>query len=167
MSDLNRVVLIGRLTRDAETKFTQNGQAVCKFSLAVNRKRKVGDQWEDEVGFFDAVLWGRQAETLNQYLTKGKQIGIDGELRQNRWEQDGQKHSKVEIFVNNVQLLGGGQGQGGQGGSYPQRTESSHSGESNWGGGDSHTPRSAAPRPASSSASNEGLSDHFSDDIPF
>ncbi|MDR1470186.1 MAG: single-stranded DNA-binding protein [Spirochaetaceae bacterium] len=159
MSDINRVVLVGRLTRDAETKFIQNGQAVCKFSLAVNRRRKVGDQWEDEASFFDAVLWGRQAETLNQYLTKGKQIAIEGELRQNRWEQDGQKHSKVEIVVSNVQLLGSGQGQGGQGsGSYSPRAESSPSGE-NWGGG-SRSQQSPA-------SSNEGVSDHFSDDIPF
>ena len=123
MTDLNRVVLIGRLTRDAETKFVQSGQAVCKFSLAVNRKRKVGDQWEDEVSFFDAVLWGRSAETLSQYLIKGKQIALDGELKQDRWEQDGQKRSKVEIVVNNIQLLGSAQGTGGQdGGSYPQRS---------------------------------------------
>ncbi|MDR0639207.1 MAG: single-stranded DNA-binding protein [Spirochaetaceae bacterium] len=159
MTDLNRVVLIGRLTRDAETKFVQNGQAVCKFSLAVNRKRKVGDQWEDEVSFFDAVLWGRQAETLSQYLIKGKQIALDGELKQDRWEQDGQKRSKVEIVVNNIQLLGSSQGMGGQGGgSYPQRTENSQSG-GNWGGG------SRPQQPPASS--NEGLSDHFSDDIPF
>lgn len=158
MTDLNRVVLIGRLTRDAETKFTQNGQAVCKFSLAVNRKRKVGDQWEDEASFFDAVLWGRQAETLNQYLTKGKQIAIEGELRQDRWEQDGQKRSKVEIVVNNIQLLGSGQGQGG--GAFPQRAESS------WGGGGGSYVQQSAP-PSSSSSSNEGLSDRFSDDIPF
>jgi single-strand DNA-binding protein len=154
MTDLNRVVLIGRLTRDAETKFIQSGQAVCKFSVAVNRKRKVGDQWEDEASFFDAVLWGRQAETLGQYLVKGKQIAIDGELKQDRWEQDGQKRSKIEIVVNNLQLLGSSQGQGGQSaGSYAPRTEGASGGGSR--------PR----QPAGSS--NEGVDDHFSDDIPF
>jgi single-strand DNA-binding protein len=157
MTDLNRVVLIGRLTRDAETKFIQSGQAVCKFSIAVNRKRKVGDQWEDEASFFDAVLWGRQAETLSQYLVKGKQIAIDGELRQDRWEQDGQKRSKVEIVVGNIQLLGSSQG-GQGGGSYAPRAESAPSGGS-WDGG------SRAQQPPASS--NESLSDHFSDDIPF
>ena len=60
MTDLNRVMLIGRLTRDAELKSIASGQAVCKFSLAVNRRRKNGDQWEDEANFFDVVLWGRQ-----------------------------------------------------------------------------------------------------------
>ncbi|MDR1231792.1 MAG: single-stranded DNA-binding protein [Spirochaetaceae bacterium] len=163
MTDLNRVVLVGRLTRDAEMKFTPGGLAVSKFSIAVNRSRKVGDQWEEEASFFDATLWGRSAESLSQYLIKGKQIALDGELRQDRWEQDGQKRSKVEIIVNNLQLLGGqGQGQGGQssGGSYASRGESSRGGEGSWGGGGSSTSR-PAPAP------KENLSDNFSDDIPF
>ncbi|MDR2398458.1 MAG: single-stranded DNA-binding protein [Spirochaetaceae bacterium] len=107
MADLNHVVLIGRLTRDAELKYTTSGQAVSKFSIAVNRRRKNGEQWVDEANFFDVVLWGRQGESLNQYLVKGKLIGVDGELRQDRWEQDGQNRSKVEIVANNLQLLGG------------------------------------------------------------
>ncbi|MDR1373704.1 MAG: single-stranded DNA-binding protein, partial [Treponema sp.] len=84
MADLNHAVLIGRLTRDAELKYTANGQAVCKFSIAVNRRKKSGDQWVDEANFFDIVLWGRQGESLNQYLVKGKLVGVDGELRQDR-----------------------------------------------------------------------------------
>ncbi|MDR2534572.1 MAG: single-stranded DNA-binding protein [Treponema sp.] len=107
MPDLNHVILIGRLTRDAELKYTANGQAVCKFSIAVNRRRKNGEQWVDEANFFDIVVWGRQGEALGQYLVKGKLIGVDGELRQDRWEQDGQNRSKVEIVANNLQLLGG------------------------------------------------------------
>jgi single-strand DNA-binding protein len=163
MSDLNRVVLVGRLTRDAELKFTPSGQAVCKFSIAVNRKRKVGEQWEEEASFFDATLWGRSGETLTQYLVKGKQIGLDGELRQDRWEQDGQKRSKIEIIVNNIQFLGSSQGSGGQsGGSYSPRGESSSGSEGNWSGGGSYTPRPASPPP-----SRENVSDNFSDDIPF
>jgi single-strand DNA-binding protein len=108
MADINHVVLVGRLTRDAELKYTANGQAVCKFSVAVNRRRKNGDQWVDEANFFDIVLWGKQGESLNQYLVKGKMIGVDGELRQDRWEQDGQNRSRVEIVAANIQLLGGG-----------------------------------------------------------
>ena len=91
--------MIGRLTRDAELKYTASGQAVCKFSIAVNRRRKNGDQWEDEANFFDIVVWGRQGESLNQYLVKGKMVGVDGELRQDRWQQDGQNRSKVEIVA--------------------------------------------------------------------
>ena len=108
MADINQVVLVGRLTRDAELKYTSSGTAVCKLSLAINRRIKKGDQWIDEANFFDVTLWGKQGEGLNQYLTKGKQIGVQGELRQSRWEDsDGQKKSKVEISAVNVQLLGG------------------------------------------------------------
>jgi single-strand DNA-binding protein len=110
MADLNFVTIIGRLTRDAELKYTSGGTAVCKFSIAVNRRRKAGDVWTDEASFFDVVLWGKPGEALNQYLGKGKQVGIDGELRQERWEKDGQNRSRVEIVANSVQLLGGKDG---------------------------------------------------------
>ena len=114
MGSINQVVLVGRLTRDAELRYTNNGNAVANFSLAVNSRRRRDDQWVDEAHFFDAVMFGRSAEAVSQYLTKGKQIGIEGELRQSRWEQDGQRRSKVEIFVRNLQLLGSrGDGMGG------------------------------------------------------
>jgi single-strand DNA-binding protein len=112
MADLNHVVLIGRLTREAELKYTSGGQAVCKFSIAVNRRKKNGDQWEDEANFFDIVVWGRQGESLHPYLVKGKMVGVDGELRQDRWQQDGQNRSRIEIIANYLQLLGGGQSSG-------------------------------------------------------
>ncbi len=106
MANINHVVLVGRLTRDAELKYISTGTAVSKFSLAINRRRKVDDQWTDEANFFDVVVWGKTAEALTPYLLKGKQIGIQGELRQNRWEQDGQPRSRVEINAFNIQLLG-------------------------------------------------------------
>lgn len=122
MADLNRVVLIGRLTRDAELKYTNTGVPLCRFSVANNYRRKVGDEWTEEASFFDAVLMGRRAEAISKYMTKGSQVGIEGELRQNRWEQDGQQRSRVEIFVTNVQFLGGrsGGGSGSGGGSAAQ-----------------------------------------------
>jgi single-strand DNA-binding protein len=117
VSDVNRVIVIGRLTRDAELKYTQAGFAISNFSVAVNRRRKNGEQWVDEANYFDVSLFGKQAETLKPYLVKGKQIAVEGELKQDRWEQDGQPRSKVVISASNVQLLGGGQGAaGGQGG---------------------------------------------------
>ena len=128
MADINHVVLVGRLTRDAELKYTASGQAVCKLGLAINRRRKVGEQWEDEAHYFDVVVWGRQGEALSQYLQKGKQVGVEGELRQDRWQQDGQNRSRVEIVANNIQLLGGtpgGQGPGpvSGGGSWSNKRE--------------------------------------------
>ncbi|MFA5467819.1 MAG: single-stranded DNA-binding protein [Sphaerochaetaceae bacterium] len=107
-NDTNIVVLIGRLTRDSELKYTQSGTAVSRFSVAVNRMKRSGDQREEEVSFFDIVVWGKIAEVLSPYLTKGKQVSIEGELRQSRWEQDGQSRSRVEVVARNLQLLGGG-----------------------------------------------------------
>ena len=122
MADINHVVLVGRLTRNAELKYTTSGGAVSKFGLAINQRRKKDDQWVDEAHFFDVVVWGKTAEALNQYLVKGKQVGIEGQLRQNRWEQDGQPRSKVEIVAQNVQLLGsrGGSQSGEESGPPPK-----------------------------------------------
>jgi len=111
--DTNCVVLVGRLTRDAELKTTSSGFAVSNFSIAVNYRKKQGDGWEDVANFFDITLFGKQAETLHQYLVKGKQVAISGELRQDHWQQDGQNRSKVVINANSVQLLGNGNSNGG------------------------------------------------------
>jgi single-strand DNA-binding protein len=104
--DINKVMLVGRLTRDAELSYTNSGYALCKFSLAVNRRRKQGDQWIDEANFFDLNIWGKRGESLNTYLTKGTQVAVEGQLKQERWEQDGAKRSKVTIEAVNIQLLG-------------------------------------------------------------
>lgn len=109
MSDINRVILIGNLTRDAVLSYTTGGYAMTKFSIAVNRRKKQGDQWIDEANFFNAVIWGKRGESLKQYLVRGQKVAIEGELRQERWEKDGQKHSLVSIDVSNIQLLGGKQ----------------------------------------------------------
>ena len=121
--DINVVVLVGRLTRDCELKSTPQGTSVCRFSIAVNRRKRTGDRWEDEVSYFDVVLWGRSAETLTPYLQKGRQVSVEGELRQNRWEQEGKTNSKVEVVANNVQLLGGGN-QGAPAPNQPSRPDS-------------------------------------------
>ena len=120
-NDTNIVVLVGRLTRDIELRYLSSGTAIGRFSLAVNRIKRSGDQREEEVSFFDIVLWGKPAEVLTPYLTKGRQVSISGELRQNRWEQDGQSRSKIEVIANSVQLLGGG---GGSSSSQQESTES-------------------------------------------
>ena len=107
-NDMNTVMIIGRLTRDMELKYTSGGMAIGKFSLAVNRKKKNGDQWVEEASFFDVTCFGKTAENLAQYMTKGKQVGVDGSLHQDRWEKDGQNMSRVVINADNIQLLGGG-----------------------------------------------------------
>jgi single-strand DNA-binding protein len=116
MADVNHVILIGRLTRDCELKYTSGGMAIANLSLAVNRRVKKGEQWTEEVSFFESVLFGKTAEGLKPYLLKGKQIAVEGELKQDRWQQDGQNRSKVVISASNVQLLGGNEKQTQQGG---------------------------------------------------
>ena len=106
-ADINAVTLVGRLVRPAELKYTQSGAPVCNFSLAVNKTRKQGDQYVDEASFFDITLWGRQGEAVVKYLEKGKQVAIQGELTQDRWQQDGQNRSKVKVIARTLQLLGG------------------------------------------------------------
>ena len=105
---MNNVQLIGRLTRDAELKYTSSGKAVSKFSIAVNEKRKVGEEWKDHAEFFEITLWGKSAESLKLYLTKGKQIAVIGKLTQERWaDSDGQNRTKVTVTALNIELLGG------------------------------------------------------------
>lgn len=106
--DINNLTIVGRLTRDAELKYTNSGSAVTKFAIAVNRSRKDGNDRVEEASFFDVSLWGRRGESLNQYLQRGTRIAVTGELRQDRWEQDGQSRSRVFIHANNIQLLGSG-----------------------------------------------------------
>lgn len=108
MRDTNSVTLVGRLTRDAETSYTQGGTSILKFSIAVNRGKKVGDGWEDEVSFFDITFFGKSGDAISNYMQKGKQVAVSGELVQDRWtNQEGEKRSKVYVMARNVQLLGG------------------------------------------------------------
>lgn len=98
--DINNVNIIGRLTRDPEVRTTNNGMSVCKMSIAVNGMKK------DDVSFFDVTAWSRVAENCGKYLKKGSQVGINGSLRQNRFQtKEGQNRSKVEINANNVQFI--------------------------------------------------------------
>jgi len=100
------ITIVGNLTRDAELKYTSSGAAICHFSLATNRKTKKGDEWVDEASFWDIDLWGKQGESLNQYLTKGKTIAVMGSAWIEKWESDGVPKSKVKVNANDVQLLG-------------------------------------------------------------
>jgi len=173
--DINKVMLVGRLTRDAELMYTNSGFALCKFSLAVNRRKKQGEQWVDEANFFDINLWGRRGESLNSYLTKGSQVAIEGQLRQERWEQDGTKRSKITIEAVNIQLLGSRSESGGSfAGGGQAGPDQSHGG----GGGYNNQSRPQPSRPAG--GSNQGsqsfesytppsqpMKDDYEDDIPF
>lgn len=109
MTDINHVILIGNLTRDVGDGYSvlSNGQAKASISIAVNRSKKSGDQWVDETSYFDITVRGKTAENLRPYFVKGQKIAVEGYLKQDRWEKDGQKFSKVSVVANSVQLLGG------------------------------------------------------------
>ena len=116
--DINRVTLVGRLTRDPELRHIPSGTAVLELGLAVNgRQQDDAGNWVDKPNFFDVKVYGRQAETLAQHLQKGRRIGVDGRLDWRSWEaQDGTKRSKVDVVAQNVQFLDSrGDGEGGGG----------------------------------------------------
>lgn len=121
MASYNRVILVGNLTRDVDLKHLTSGTAVGQLGLAVNDKVKKNDEWVDEVTFVDVTLWGRTAEIANQYLGKGSQCLIEGRLKLDTWEKDGQKHSKLKVIGEKMTMLG----------SKKDRAESSSHSESN------------------------------------
>jgi single-strand DNA-binding protein len=147
-ANINRVVLVGNLTRDPELRHTPSGMAVCSLRLAVNTRRKdESGNWGDKPNYFDITVWGQQGENCAQYLAKGRPVAIDGRLEWREWDaQDGTKRQAVDIVADNVQFLGSrGDGDGGGGG----------------GGGGSFVPAGAA---AGTQDADFGGSD---DDIPF
>lgn len=125
MASFNRVILVGNLTRDVELRYTKSNMAVTDIAIAVNERVKRNEQWVDEVHFFDITLWGRLAEIAGEYLSKGSSVLIEGKLKLDRWEQDGQKRSKIKIVGERMQMLGGrnGGGSGGGGGSYSNNND--------------------------------------------
>lgn len=157
MANLNKVMLIGNAGKDAELRYMATGTPQCKFSLAVNsnRRNQTTNEWETTTEWFNILIWGDTAERVSQYITKGKQLYIEGRLQTRSWDgDDGQKHYMTEVVAQTVQLLGSREGgQGGPGGG------------DEWGSG---TP--ARPRQAAGSGSGGGYSrggDQEVDDLPF
>jgi single-strand DNA-binding protein len=118
MASVNKVILIGNLTRDPEIRYTPKGMAVAEVGLAVNRKYRVENETREEVTFLDITFWGKQAEVVGQYMKKGKPIYIEGRLQLDTWDdkQTGQKRSKLRVVCEDFQFLGGKDGGGGGGG---------------------------------------------------
>lgn len=109
MSSFNKVILLGRLTRDPELRVTPNGNNICKLSIAVSRKYKLADgSMKEEVTFIDVDAFGRQAEVITKFFSKGKPIFIEGRLKLDQWEtQAGEKRSKLSVVLENFQFIGG------------------------------------------------------------
>ena len=103
---LNHIVIMGRLTRDPELKAAASGTTVLTFGLAVNDRRKQGDEWVDVPNFFDCVMFGSRAEKLHGFLAKGRKVSIEGRLRWSQFDaKNGEKRSKVEILVDEVEIM--------------------------------------------------------------
>jgi single-strand DNA-binding protein len=116
MAAINRVVLVGNLTKDPELRHTPSGTAVCNLRLAVNTRRKdETGQWVDKPNYFDITVWGNQGERCAQYLSKGRPVGVDGRLEWREWETpEGNKRQAVEVVADTVQFLGSrGEGEAG------------------------------------------------------
>lgn len=136
MASFNRVILVGNLTRDIELKYTPGGTAVTDIGMAVNDRRKsASGEWVDETTFVDVTLWGRTAEVASEYLGKGSPILVEGRLKLDTWETDGQKRSKLRVVCDRMQMLGG------------------------TGGGGGGAPRSSAPSSSVSASHSEGPPD--------
>jgi single-strand DNA-binding protein len=122
-ADLNRVTLVGRLTRDPELRHLPSGDPLCSIRLAVSsRARDESGNWGDRSNYFDVTVFGRQAETASTYLAKGRRIGVDGRLSWREWQaQDGSKRQSVEVIANDIFFLDSRGEGGGDGGGWRER----------------------------------------------
>lgn len=116
MASLNRVLLLGNLSRDVDLRNTQSGNSVCEFGLAVSRKFTSNGQQQEEVCFVDVEVWGKIAENCKQYLSKGSQVAVEGRLKLVQWEDrnGGGKRSKLKVIAENVQFIGSRRDDGGK-----------------------------------------------------
>ena len=104
---INRVCISGNLTRDAELRRTQGGMSILSFSVAVNERRKNNQtgEWDDYPNYIDCSMFGTRVEKISGSLTKGTKVSIEGKLRYSSWERSGQKHSKVEVIVDEIEFM--------------------------------------------------------------
>ncbi|MFT6180864.1 MAG: single-strand DNA-binding protein [Akkermansiaceae bacterium] len=169
MANVNKVMLLGNITRDLEVRYTPKGTAVCDLGMAINRHR-TADNGEkiEEVTFVDVTLWGRNAELAGKYLAKGRQVFIEGRLQLDQWDDKttGQKRTRLRVVGENMQFIGGqgqsgggSQGGGGGGGSASQPQES--------GPPQQEQPQSSPPPSNQGGAAAADSFDNDADDIPF
>ena len=155
---INRVTISGNLTRDPELRATAGGTQVLSFGVAVNDRRRnpQNGEWEDYPNFVDCTMFGTRAEAVSRYLSKGSKVAIEGKLRYSSWERDGQRRSKLEVIVDEIEFFSRGQQGGGQGG-YGQPAY----GQGGYDAAHMPVPAPQAPAPVPPAG------DVFDDDIPF
>ncbi len=128
MSNYNKVILMGNLTRDPEVRFTRDGAPVASFTLAINNRYRQDTETKDDVSFVDIVAFGKQADLVKNYLEKGAPVLVEGRLQQRRWEQEGQKRSKIEVVAQGVTFVGAARRGGGSAGGGISEEESGFQG---------------------------------------
>ena len=172
MAGLNKVMLIGRLGRDPEIRYSQGGTAVVNFSIATSEQwtdKNTGER-QEKTEWHRIVVFGKQAETCERYLSKGRQIYVEGRLQTRSWEKDGQTHYTTEIVVSNFQFLGdrsdnqGGGGYQNQGGGYQQQGGYQNQNQGNQGG---QAPNSGNFQGQTNPGMTGGPDAIPDDDIPF
>jgi len=169
MANLNRVLLIGRLTRDPETRSLPSGASVVTFGLAVNRvynNRQSGEKVE-ETAFIDCEAWGRTGETIARYMKKGRQLFVEGRLKFDSWERDGQRRSKLSVVAETFQFI---DSQSSDRQSNDRQSNDGQGGESRGGGGNwnaGQQQRGQAGGAAPVGAQQTPQDDYADDDIPF
>ena len=149
---INRVMISGNLTRDAEIRSTQSGMAILGFGVAVNdrRKNQQTGEWEDYPNFVDCTMFGTRGEKLQPYLTKGTKVAIEGKLRWSQWEREGQKRSKIEVIVDELEFM-----------------SSRNSDSSSYGGGMGGGYSAPAAAPVVAAPVVDASSSVYDEDIPF
>lgn len=154
MASLNKVMLIGNTGRDAELRYTANGTAQSQFSLAVNfRRRAASGDWEDATEWFNVVVFADQAERTSQYITKGKQLYVEGRLQTRTWDDDqGVKHYRTEVIASQILFLGSREGSGGGG---------------DWGDAEAAPRGAARPAGARPAGGRDSGGEIDPDDLPF
>jgi single-strand DNA-binding protein len=160
---VNQVFLMGNLTRDPELRSTQSGTSVCSFAIAINRSWTGSDgQTQEDVDFFDIVAWGKLGELVDQYMSKGRRVMVQGRLSTSSWEaKDGSKRSRVEVVAQDVTFLDGASDSGGSGSS---RSDSSNSDSSS---SDSNTKPKQSNKDSKSKSSDSDNKPVDLSDIPF
>lgn len=156
MASFNKVILIGNLTRDPELRVTANGNSICKLGLAVNRAYVTKDgERREETTFIDIDAFGKQAEVISKYMRRGRPLMVEGRLKLDQWESDGQKRSKLNVVLESFQFLGGrDDNESDSGSSYEQSSPPVRS-----------TPPADKPENSEKNFSND--EDTLDDDVPF
>lgn len=166
---INRVIISGNLTRDPELRSTSGGTNVLSFGVAVNdrRRNQQTGEWEDYPNFIDCTMFGARAEALSRYLSKGTKVAIEGKLRWSQWERDGQKRSKIEVIVDELEFMSSRNDSNGQRSYAPAQNQYGSASAGQYGSAQSNQYGAQPSQYAQPSPAIDASSSVYDEDIPF